>query len=52
MGAALIALHTFGPERVPNGQTVSAAADAKQALIAYDEALGIVQAMPEVAAKL
>lgn len=52
IGAALIALHTFGPERVPNGQTVSAAADAKQALIAYDEALGIVQAMPEVAAKL
>lgn len=52
VGAALVCLHTFGPERVPNGQTVSAAADAKQALIAYDEALGIVQAMPEVAAKL
>ncbi|WP_100960407.1 terminase TerL endonuclease subunit [Bosea sp. FBZP-16] len=51
-GAALIALHTFGPERIANGQVVSAAADAKQALIAYDEALGIVTAMPEVAAKL
>ncbi len=52
IGAALVCLHTFGPERVPNGQVVSAAADAKQANIAYDEALGIVQAMPEVAAKL
>lgn len=52
IGAALVCLHTFGPERIPNGQTVSAAADSKQALIAYDEALGIVQAMPEVAAKL
>lgn len=50
IGAALVCLHTFGPERVPNGQVVSAAADAKQANIAYDEALGIVQAMPEVAA--
>jgi len=52
IGAALIALHTFGPERVPNGQTVSAAADSKQALIAYDEALGIVQADPAIASKL
>lgn len=52
IGAALVCLHTFGPERIPNGQVVSAAADSKQALIAYDEALGIVQAMPEVAAKL
>ncbi|MFG1399912.1 terminase large subunit [Roseixanthobacter pseudopolyaromaticivorans] len=52
VGAALVCLHTFGPERVPNGQVVSAAADSKQALIAYDEALGIVQAMPVVAAKL
>ncbi|GHE49918.1 terminase [Camelimonas fluminis] len=52
IGAALICLHTFGPERVPNGQVVSAAADAKQALIAYDEALGIIQTMPDVASKL
>ncbi|WOC15405.1 terminase large subunit [Pseudochrobactrum sp. MP213Fo] len=52
LSAALIALHTFGPERIPNGQVVSAAADSKQAQIAYDEVLGIVQAMPEVAAKL
>lgn len=52
IGAALVCLHTFGPERIPNGQVVSAAADAKQAQIAYDEALGIVHAMPDVAAKL
>lgn len=52
LGAALVCLHTFGPERVPNGQVVSAAADAKQALIAYDEALGIVQADPAIASKL
>lgn len=52
VGAALVCLHTFGPERIPNGQVVSAAADSKQSAIAYDEALGIVQAMPEVAAKL
>jgi len=52
VGAALIALHTFGSERVPNGQVVSAAADSKQAQIAYDEALGIIHAMPEVAGKL
>ena len=52
LGAALVCLHTFGPERIPNGQVVSAAADAKQALIAYDEALGIVQAMPDVASRL
>lgn len=52
IGAALCCLHTFGPERVANGQVVSAAADSKQALIAFDEALGIVHAMPEVAGKL
>lgn len=48
IGAALVALHTFGQERVPNGQVVSAAADAKQAQIAFDEMLGIVRAMPTV----
>jgi phage terminase large subunit-like protein len=52
IGAALIALHTFGSERVPNGQVVSAAADSKQARIAYEEATGIIHAMPEVAKKL
>jgi len=51
-GAALVCLHTFGPERVANGQTVSAAADAKQSRIAYDEAFNIIQAMPEVSRKL
>jgi phage terminase large subunit-like protein len=52
IGAALICLHTFGSERVASGQTVSAAADAKQSRIAYEEATGIIQAMPEVAKKL
>lgn len=52
IGAALVCLHTFGPERVPNGQTVSAAADAKQARIAYDEATGIIHADPIIAKKL
>lgn len=52
IGAALCCLHTFGPERVPNGQVVSAAADSKQARIAYDEAFNVIQAMPDVARKL
>jgi phage terminase large subunit-like protein len=52
VGAALCCLHTFGSERVPSGQVVSAAADAKQAPIAYNEALGIVEADPTIAGKL
>lgn len=52
IGAALMCLHTFGPERVPSGQTVSAAADQKQARIAFEEALGIVQADRSISAKL
>lgn len=45
-GAAWGLLHTFGPERVPRGEVVVAAADQKQAGIAFEEALGIVEAMP------
>lgn len=52
IGAALVCLHTFGPERVPSGQVVSCAADQKQSRIAYDEALGIVQADSSIASKL
>lgn len=52
IGSALMCLHTFGPERVPSGQTVSAAADQKQARIAYDEMLGIVQADKSISSKL
>lgn len=43
LGAALALLHLIGPERVPGGQVVSAAADRKQARLAYDEALGIIR---------
>ena len=50
LGAALALLHNFGPERVPAGQVLSAAADRKQARIAFEEALGIVQATPQLAA--
>ncbi len=46
LAAALALLHTIGPERVPGGQAVSAAADRDQARIAYDEAVGIVRCMP------
>jgi phage terminase large subunit-like protein len=46
LGAAFALLHTIGPERVTGGQVVSAAADRKQARIAYEEALGIVAETP------
>ena len=42
--AALALLHTVGPERVPHGEAIFAAADRKQASIAFKEALGIAQA--------
>lgn len=44
LAAALALLHTIGPERVPGGEVISAAADRKQARLAYAEALGIVRA--------
>lgn len=46
--AALALLHTIGPERVPHGEAIFAAADRKQASIAFKEALGIVQARPQI----
>jgi len=49
LGAVLALLHTFGPERIAGGQVLSAAADRKQARIAYDEALSIVAAVPPLA---
>ena len=49
LGAALALLHTFGPERVPSGQVISAAADRKQARIAYEEAVGIIATTPAMA---
>jgi len=50
LGAALALLHTFGPERVPGGQSVAAAADRKQARLSFEEALAIVQEVPALTA--
>ena len=44
LAAALAALHCFGPERLPGGEVVSAAADRKQARLAFAEAEGLVRA--------
>ncbi len=46
LAAALALLHTFGPERLPGGEVISAASDRKQARIAFDEAVGITQTTP------
>lgn len=48
LGAALGLLHTIGPERQPGGEAIFAAADRKQARLAFDEAMGIVQAHPKI----
>lgn len=42
LGAGLSLLHTFGPERVPGGQVITAAVDRNQARIAFEEALASV----------
>lgn len=52
LGAALALLHAVGPERVQGGQVVCAASDRAQAGIAFGEALGIVQGIPQIASKL
>jgi phage terminase large subunit-like protein len=43
LSAALSMLHTIGPEREPTGECIFAAADRKQAGIAFKEAVGIVR---------
>nr|WP_024281230.1 terminase TerL endonuclease subunit [Xanthobacter sp. 126] len=43
LAAALALLHALGPERVPGGEVISAAADRKQARLGYTEALGIIR---------
>jgi phage terminase large subunit-like protein len=48
LAAALGLLHTIGPERVPGGEVISAASDRKQARLAYEEALGLVQVHPKI----
>lgn len=49
LGGALCLLHTFGPERIEGGQALGAAADRKQARIAYEEATAIIGATPQLA---
>ncbi|HWJ72918.1 MAG TPA: terminase TerL endonuclease subunit [Kaistia sp.] len=46
LAAALSLLHAIGPERVPGGEVVTAAADRKQARLAFAEAVNIVRATP------
>lgn len=43
LASALAMLHTIGPERVPEGECILAAADRKQAGIAFKEATGIIR---------
>ncbi|MBB4632941.1 terminase TerL endonuclease subunit [Sphingosinicella soli] len=44
LAAALTLLHTIGPEAVPGGEVLLAAADQKQAKIGLQEAIGLIQA--------
>lgn len=43
LGAALTLLHSIGPERTPGGQVICAAADKKQARIAFEEDISIIR---------
>ncbi len=49
LGAALTLLHSIGPERTPGGQVVCAAADQKQARIAFEEAVSIIRQDAKIA---
>lgn len=44
LGASLALLHTMGPEAVPGGEVLTAAADRKQAKLAFTEAESIIRA--------
>ncbi len=50
--AALALCHLVGPEAVPRGQVVSAAADRGQASIIYNELRAFALAVPEIADRL
>lgn len=50
LSAALALLHTLGPERIPGGEVLSAAADRKQARLGFLEAMGIIRADRRLAA--
>jgi phage terminase large subunit-like protein len=47
LAGALALLHTQGPEAMPGGEVLFAAADRKQARIGYQEAVGIIKAGEE-----
>jgi phage terminase large subunit-like protein len=49
LGAALTLLHTIGPEKVQGGQVICAAADQKQARIAFEEAVSVIREDPRIA---
>jgi phage terminase large subunit-like protein len=49
LASALALLHTIGPERIPYGEAIFAAADRKQASIAFREATLIVHESPRIA---
>ncbi len=49
LSAALALLHAFGPERVPRGQNFCVAADKAQARVAFEEAMSIVDEIPQLA---
>jgi phage terminase large subunit-like protein len=51
LAAALGLLHTFGPEKVARAENVVAAADRKQARIAFEEALSIVDEQDGLSSK-
>ncbi|RWR44989.1 terminase large subunit [Sinirhodobacter ferrireducens] len=52
LAALLMALHTIGPEAMPRGEAICAAAARDQARIAYEELKGLMLAHPKVASKV
>jgi phage terminase large subunit-like protein len=52
LGAALALIHAVGPERIGGGQVVCAASDREQARIAFEEAVSIVQSVPQISSRL
>lgn len=48
LAAGLSILHTYGPERVPRGANYVVAADKGMARVAFEEALGIIQTVPQL----
>ncbi len=49
LAAGLALLHVFGPRRTPRGESLVAAASKDQASIAFNEAVSIVETVPQLA---